>query len=625
MTSTSNAAPAESPYHGQDLKPGEIRLLTVLWTTSDEFELRTECHELTEDLDFDAISYVWGTAPASVPVKCNNATLYVTPTAFEMLGYLYLFKPGPHYPIWVDAICINQNNADEKAVQVPLMSHIYSRAYKVVVWMGQSTHESDYFLHEMRNLPVDLDSLTDFNYRLIRHHEEDSVFWEGMASLMSREWFKRLWTFQEIVLARLPVLLCGRAWLYMDHLLDFLHCCFSLRALRHLLAHTEFQNLDDIDVIRAYRKNARTIQADQVPDLLHRTRLRQVGEPVDRIWALYGLLDEDVQNALAHLIDYSENSRSHYWLTVISVVRVIVQMDGGLRLLRMPDSTEQRPPGLPSWCPDLGGSASRRDLIAGQWNQSTESYGYSYQKTFLSPEDQRSAQLRWIAVSNHGMRYVSASETSDILHLRGFVVGTIGKVIEDSSLTGAWNRGDVDISNDNPRHVRAIRWLCAGLDLFHQTFSEASRDNPDDITDFLAALWTDHRINEHAETAFWDALDVLQAGDVDRLLLLEPARRQKARDAMARLNAILGHSLISTVGGRVGLAPPGCMPGDKVCVFYGAEPLHVVRLQAGDDSAMLDSNDSFWESVGIAYIPHLMDQHMNDDARQGPDRIFSLA
>jgi len=67
-----------------------------------------------------------------------------------MLGYLYLFKPNPERPIWNDAICIDRNNADEKAVQIPLVSRIYSIVQYVVVWMGQSTVESDYFLEEMQ-------------------------------------------------------------------------------------------------------------------------------------------------------------------------------------------------------------------------------------------------------------------------------------------------------------------------------------------------------------------------------------------------------------------------------------------------------------------------------------------
>jgi hypothetical protein len=46
MKATSNATPVRSPHHGQNLKPGEIRLLTIHWTTSDDFELRLECHEL---------------------------------------------------------------------------------------------------------------------------------------------------------------------------------------------------------------------------------------------------------------------------------------------------------------------------------------------------------------------------------------------------------------------------------------------------------------------------------------------------------------------------------------------------------------------------------------------------
>ena len=54
---------------------------------------------------------------------------------------------------------------------------------------------------------------------------------------------------------------------------------------------------------------------------------------------------------------------------------------------------------------------------------------------------------------------------------------------------------------------------------------------------------------------------------------------------------IVGHSFISTVGGRFGLATPGCKSSDQVCVFYGGHPLCIIRPHADNDSAAADSTD----------------------------------
>jgi hypothetical protein len=625
-----SAQPTNSPYHGQALKVGEIRLLTIIWTTADQFELRTQCHELTTDLEFDAISYVWGKAPASVPVKCNNATLLVTPTAFEMLGYLYFFSPNPERPIWVDAICINQKNADEKAVQVPLMHQIYSHAQSVVVWMGQSTAESVGFMTEMRKLPsLHLNSNKHDHHELMRQHQGHEAFWKGMASVLSREWFRRLWTFQEIILAKSPTMLCGKLWLDMDHLLEFLHAWLKWNFPGDLLAHIDWQDLTEINFIRLYRRRGGPIEPNLVPDLLHTTRLRQASEPVDRVWALYGLFDEHVQHMLAPLVDYSEEARRHYWLTIVGCMKRIVQAKGGLRLLDEPDSVGPRLPGLPSWCPNFSGRGNRRRVIYGRWNQNTEFYRH-HERPFFNVEDGRSTQSRKAAVWDHDKRYVSAAETNDTLRVRGFVVDTVSEVGEDSRLIGAWDYisgrdEDRILSHHNPQHMYAVDWLSGSLDLFLRTCKVATQDWPSVLTEFLMAFWADHRVNELARTAFMDVYHALQARDLERLDLLEGGRSKSATHVLSRFRGIVGHSFFSTVGGRFGLATPGCKPGDQVCVFYGGHPLYIIRSHANNDSATLKFDERLWEFIGTAYVPHLMDQHTNDDARQGADQIFALA
>lgn len=124
MDSSSAVSPMDSPYHGQDLSRGEIRLLTVV-STEPGLELSTERHSLAEDLEFEAVSYVWGTAPATVEAICNGKPLLVTPTIRDMLEHLHLYRLAPQRPLWIDAICINQYDMDEKAIQIPSMHNVF--------------------------------------------------------------------------------------------------------------------------------------------------------------------------------------------------------------------------------------------------------------------------------------------------------------------------------------------------------------------------------------------------------------------------------------------------------------------------------------------------------------------
>jgi hypothetical protein len=52
--------------------------------------------------------------------------------------------------IWVDAVCINQNDGEEKGQQIQLMAKIYGQASRVLVWLGEAADNSDQALEEIR-------------------------------------------------------------------------------------------------------------------------------------------------------------------------------------------------------------------------------------------------------------------------------------------------------------------------------------------------------------------------------------------------------------------------------------------------------------------------------------------
>ncbi|KAF2034219.1 HET-domain-containing protein, partial [Setomelanomma holmii] len=74
---------------------------------------------LDERPSFAALSYVWGNDP---------------PTSFIL--HPLRRHPRSSHSLWVDAVCINQADMDEKATQIPLMGDIYSGAESVYVWLG---------------------------------------------------------------------------------------------------------------------------------------------------------------------------------------------------------------------------------------------------------------------------------------------------------------------------------------------------------------------------------------------------------------------------------------------------------------------------------------------------------
>lgn len=97
---------------------------------------------LNECLRFTALSYVWGvfTSPPQT-ISCGGYAIPVSSNCWSALWHLR--ERLGQVTIWIDAICISQDDIKEKEDQIPLMGDIYSLAMTVYIWMGESTPESD--------------------------------------------------------------------------------------------------------------------------------------------------------------------------------------------------------------------------------------------------------------------------------------------------------------------------------------------------------------------------------------------------------------------------------------------------------------------------------------------------
>lgn len=110
-------------YH--PLGKDEIRVCRVSSVKPLECEL-VNISIKTKDKDrhiYAALSYVWGEATATKPILCNGQILHVTKSLEEAMCGVHVHNDCDY--IWIDQICINQANVDERNNQVQNMARIY--------------------------------------------------------------------------------------------------------------------------------------------------------------------------------------------------------------------------------------------------------------------------------------------------------------------------------------------------------------------------------------------------------------------------------------------------------------------------------------------------------------------
>ena len=178
---------------------------------------------LSETLVYEALSYEWGPQNepgASFPITINGTVQEVRENLWWALFYL---RGDTTRVIWIDALCINQDNITERNQQVSQMSDIYKTASNVVIWLGREHEEvegiaSDKEVFDLMlrvwNATEDPESCP---YTPIHSWAEDNRLLAGVVALTRRSYWYRLWIIQEVVLARNKTIQCSSLNLPWSH------------------------------------------------------------------------------------------------------------------------------------------------------------------------------------------------------------------------------------------------------------------------------------------------------------------------------------------------------------------------------------------------------------------------
>lgn len=367
---------------------GEIRLLKPTdaanglgWTLT--------IHKLTDDLGFDALSYTWGPQDRTFFITCNDRELHVHHNLYSALPFLAaLQKKGKSRPIWIDAVCINQQDEEEKMVQIKMMNDIYRSARMVWVWLGIAEKQDRIgeaiatlpkLIEAANQIPEDFEMSprTEDEAELARVHGAhpwqrkfylddssglnnlDSDLWTAILHLLSNSWYFRVWVVQELVLARDVVFLCGAHAIDYPLLRDAVcdpprlaHICDKSGDPVNLYWNSEY-------VFYAREVYARYTETSSLEtDALKLAKIipwisqhMQCSQDQDRVLGVLGLVSREFLQR-ADLQHYSSVTSLYTTLSTYIMANVGPTQKTWWQWLSLAFTKERRK-GLPSWVPDL--------------------------------------------------------------------------------------------------------------------------------------------------------------------------------------------------------------------------------------------------------------------------------
>ncbi|KAK4464969.1 ankyrin repeat-containing domain protein [Cladorrhinum samala] len=368
-----------------ELRPGKNKEIIKF----DLFEV-----DLDDSPIFEALSYEWGERAGSIPVQCGDGYLLVTPNLKAVLRRLR--KEDKPRLVWIDALCINQEDIPERNYQVSLMTKIYRTAHKVNMWLGDSEAITELGFNAIAlfNRIYDAKAKLKPNFQHLAGKVEldaptrDTVIalWDeivsngkvvdGLVDLFKRGYFTRAWIFQEIILANQGTMMCGeyecslaewkRTLYVMDASdLDFLLSSFpdevKQSTVREILRSAQETNraITTINMLAElyHLKTSRTLFDS--PGILASLANLQAGDPRDKVYAAVGLLSAKEQEALAP--DYSLSTQETYIRAAAHMLTMHEKHPKIWGEWNRPH--DKRIPDLPSWVPDWS-APPREDGVA---------------------------------------------------------------------------------------------------------------------------------------------------------------------------------------------------------------------------------------------------------------------
>ena len=547
------------PYAYSVLPSRTIRLLKL---DGDSFRLEGTLHNVSidDDLDFDALSYLWG--PSDDPAHkfvCSGQRITVRK---NLMAALLQFKErGFGRYIWIDAICIDQTNVEEKNMQIPLMAEIYKSAKKVISWLG---HNGNIDMSLSKVLPDISEILGQIKDPIQDPWEQaphlpdlTSPTWSSVRALLDNSYWERLWVLQELVLAQNLEIWVGNDTLSWNVLYSFIervgHCRGMIRKIyaksgKHPFG---FSRITKINQLRMWLCDR----------LLAPTLLMQISgqslclNPQDKVFGIMGLLSSELRKML--VVDVTEDPVRSYIKIGSLAVNFNSRINQLYYVLRLASSWSKLQ-GLPSWCPNLSPDADRADALTGHIED-----GY-HAGTGLG--DERLTAEASCVLSDGTLLHPAVIEVdviTEVIPWRAFNTGNEvrNKLRFRPNLASSWLEQCLSVSNSS---------LVSGSDDFMERFCRTLVANKVGNT-YGRGRYGSEVVNDYTS---WKA-ELEDMNQDNRVSSHMTIGAKKYSDSV--FTAVGKRAFVATKGGRIGLGPRETRSGDLVCIFAGSPVPHILQ------------------------------------------------
>ncbi|KAF2178732.1 hypothetical protein K469DRAFT_642268 [Zopfia rhizophila CBS 207.26] len=555
-------------YSYKELQEGFIRLLHLLPGSNEEALQGIIYHVPFEFAGrYRALSYMWGTVSRSGRLWTSTGILRITPNLKAALQHLR--HKTKALILWVDAVCINQDDNKEKAYQIRLLPQVFQRATSIFAFLGND-HGSHRAIETLMQIRAK-EALTDWPKCLPPvptswstesvPFPEDPV-WDDIKAFFQNSWFRRAWVVQEVVLAASVRIACGKWVVDWNDLLsatetvdrehrgsvnDMSSNIFSWDYFLELARHREWEARQTrwalINLLESFRYLESTL-----------TR--------DRLFALLGFASDGANPQFEP--DYESTLED----VLKKYAAVFIEQGKVLQLLYRA-GLESQSSRFPSWLPDwtvpkpssLYESSTRGKIFSASW------------------------------ISEPQVNYCPGS---DEIEVSGFLLDSIEKVSNASNVPEQWYqyfREADSMVNELSRYRKDnsdVKWKVpiAGI-LYPKTIASGSLDLESSYKVFRRELSSAHK--QFSNGGNPEARFEVSSQGLDYTLALQ--------------ETLLGWRFFTTHRGYAGVGPASTKIGDSVYVFNGGGVPFLLTPS--------ESREGVYRLLGECYVHGLM----NGEAR----------